>query len=117
MGWFRGPATFLKNVWFFRRELWAYRPWDFAFAYRMLNRAVFGMKEVFESDVVHADMDLRVGEIENLLAWWERYEENGGMLDEWSNKYVTILELCEAEERAWGMYHEQLKNRGAWWWN
>ena len=35
---FRGFRSFVRNIWFYRRELWNDQPWDHSYIYRFLRR-------------------------------------------------------------------------------
>ena len=39
---------FLKNVWFFRKELWQFRTWDYTFNLLLLKRSIEGLADTIE---------------------------------------------------------------------
>lgn len=63
---------YIKNMWFFRRELYNYRVYDYSFSLAMFKRGLEGLREEIRHDDVHLGAKRALKDITVSIALMDR---------------------------------------------
>lgn len=110
--YYRNIKWFIRNVWYFRKELMEFRSWDFAFAYYLFNRGLLDIRNQIETQKRHVDWETQVALIKQTLTYWDMYENAFDYL----GKDVDAVTFFDWKAERWEDYHDNLKEYSAGWW-
>ena len=113
-----GLPGFIKNVWRFRRELWAHRWWDYSFTLRMLKRSLeiqeqgMSLKGIEESLSLEKKLNRMKRAIELLK---NKIEDNYISRTEeiYGKVYLGDLEFEETEDGKYVLVDEETEEQKA----
>lgn len=128
------PFWFLKNVWRFRRELFHFRDFDYAYNLRIFARSLEITAEFLESgDAMSASAKRDARDIRKFLRYLRTHEEPMREAERLSGKdfaelyldpdtqrpeFRELMELAEkVEVRSWKNSWKLIARRGRGWWD
>lgn len=79
----RGIPNFVKNVWFFRKELWNFRGWDYSYNLQLFARSLEGTSNLleFHGNEVEKTRTKKVGKIKRAIYLLHRIRTEEYILD------------------------------------
>ena len=80
----------VRNFWRFRKEVWSYRGWDYAYSYRLFVRAIELQAEYIDHHKRHVTHEVDVAGIKSAMRAWERYSEEDGTLEDWEEFHAIL---------------------------
>ena len=100
---------FFKNIWFFRKELWQFRTWDYTFNLSLFKRSIEGLAETiefkgWEIDGPRMKKVAKMKRVIQILDNIEKYpyiemaEEKLGPLSKWDIQFEPIPDNPEMYE-------------------
>ena len=100
---------FFKNVWFFRKELWRFRTWDYTFNLSLLKRSIEGLADTIEFKGWEIDgprmkkvakMKRAIQILDNIEnhPYIEMAEEKLGKLSKWRIEFAPLPDNPEMYE-------------------
>ena len=70
-------TRFIRNIWFFRKELWHFRSFDFSYNMKFLCRSLEDTRDFLKSDkAITEDAKKHAEEITNFLEYIDKYENS-----------------------------------------
>jgi hypothetical protein len=101
--------SFFKNVWFFRKELWQFRTWDYTFNLLLLKRSIEGLADTIEFKGWEIDesrlkkvakMKRAIQILDNIenYSYIEMAEEKLGKLKDWKPEFKALPDNPELFE-------------------
>lgn len=109
----RGVLYGIRNLWWFRRELWGWRGWDFEYSYNLFVRALEGQAQHERHYGHHVTSQSDAKDIDAAVAAYRRFVDGPdvGLGPGFAKEYIA------EEQRLWEAFHSLLVQNARGWWD
>ena len=112
------PYRFAQNVWWFRRELWAFRGWDYGFNLALLARSIERSRNFHLSEKASAEDSIETAaEMTRFLELLKDFDQPWEAAEKLKGQDPLWKKSQDIEKQSWEDAMNLLKEKMPGWWD